>query len=90
MGFAGGLGSAEPELRGGRGEAQWVTPGGLSLAWGCLPQGAVCGDGWRYLQEELGCFFWGGNCGGYALKFLRKTLREKLDSHPGIAETMWT
>lgn len=29
------------ELRGGQRDAQWVSPGGLSLAWGCLPQGEL-------------------------------------------------
>ena len=38
MGFVGGLGSAEPEPRGGQREAQWMLLPGAHL-----PQGAVLG-----------------------------------------------
>lgn len=45
-GVAGGLGIAEPELRGGQRGAQWVTH--MDQAW---PGAVSHRDGWQSLQE---------------------------------------
>ena len=64
---------------------RWIEPGlGLPPTRNCL-------WGWmKVLVRGASVFFLGHDCGECAPKFLRKTLREKLDRHPGITGTMWT
>lgn len=85
MGFAGGLDCAEPELRGGQRDAQWVSPGGLSLAWGCLHKELSAGMDEGSCERASVFFSWGMIVVNMPQNF-KKTLREKLDSHPGITQ----